>query len=129
MKRLLSLSAIALVVLTATLLSGCGSRGGTTTPTTTPQTSSSSTGGPVDVLGTWTVPGQSASAYHLTFYPDGTYTMSYAGATYNGRYQAQEDSVTLDDPKLTLEFSRGADMTQDKLVETRDSQKIDWTRV
>ena len=83
----------------------------------------------IEVMGSWMVQGQSAMQYSLTFYPDETFNMTYAGKQSKGTYTVGDASVTLvlsGGGRLTLKFVKGPDMMKDRLV---DDQGISWMRV
>jgi hypothetical protein len=67
--------------------------------------------------------------YSLTFYPDGTFSMTHAGKQSKGTYTVGDTSVSLvpsGGSRLTLEFVKGPDMMKDRLVE---DQGVTWVRV
>ncbi|MFH1150840.1 MAG: hypothetical protein V1748_10250 [Actinomycetota bacterium] len=129
MKRIAVPAIIVPLLVLAGMVSGCGGSGGSTTPATTPATTPSSSGGSIEVLGTWIIQGQSADVYHLTFYPDNTYVMAYDGQSHKGTYAVESGSVTIDDPRMTFATVEGPEMSRDKLIETRGTEKIEWIRV
>ncbi|MBU1671841.1 MAG: hypothetical protein KKF41_01445 [Actinobacteria bacterium] len=133
MKRLAAFSTVASFLVLASVLSGCGDSGGTTTPGSTPATTPSTTpsvkGGSIDLLGSWWVKDESTDAYHVTFYPDDTYALTYGGQPYKGTYKAASGTVVLSDPKITFVTVKGPEMEQDRLIETRGVEKIEWMRV
>lgn len=128
------IKATAIIVTLCGLLAlacGCGTTQAPTTPSPTPTPVPTPTpeSGSFDVLGTWIIQGQSADAYHLTCYPDDTYVMAYGGVSHKGKYTVTAVSVTIEDPSMTFVFEKGPDREQDKLIETRGSEKIEWIRV
>jgi hypothetical protein len=49
----------------------------------------------IDIAGPWIVQGQPENQYYLTFRPEGTYGMKYAGVVSEGMFTLNGDTVTL----------------------------------
>lgn len=119
---------LSLALLVGCVLVGCGSSS-KTSQTTPPTNINPPPAGSDALLGTWIVKNESATQYSLTFYADGTYNMTYAGASSKGTYDLNGVQVSLKSgggtaKKMTLVTS--GDMQQDMLIEPGG---LTWNRV
>ncbi|MFH1150677.1 MAG: hypothetical protein V1748_09430 [Actinomycetota bacterium] len=122
------------LVLMLMAVAGCGGSGKVETSQPEKSTSpGSSPGGPpvevlaTDLAGPWVVSGQPEDQYYLTFRPEGTYGMRFAGAASEGIFMISGENVTLIDTKgnqVKYRYVKGAEMMQDRL-----EGQVTWTRV